>query len=134
MPSPLRPLANPPNPWASTDVEYLDGETPLAELEVYEDQTRGILARNDSPDVGFDWSVNPYRGCFHSCAYCYARPTHEYLSFGAGTDFERKIVVKKRAARSSCARPSSTRQSGRARSSSSAGSPTATSRSKRAIA
>jgi DNA repair photolyase len=97
MPSPLRPLANPPNPWASTDVEYLDGEVPLAELEVYEDQSRGILAHNSSPDVGFDWSVNPYRGCFHSCAYCYARPTHEYLSFGAGTDFDRKIVVKKRA-------------------------------------
>jgi DNA repair photolyase len=93
----LRPLANPPNPWASTELEYLDGERPLAELEVYEDQTRGILARNDSPDVGFDWSVNPYRGCFHACAYCYARPSHEYLSFGAGTDFERKIVVKRRA-------------------------------------
>ena len=70
---------------------------PLAELEVYEDQTRGILSHNDSPDVGFDWSVNPYRGCFHACAYCYARPSHEYLSFGAGTDFDRKIVVKKRA-------------------------------------
>jgi DNA repair photolyase len=97
VPSPLRPLANPPNPWATTDVEYLDGEVPLAELEVYEDQTRGILSHNDSPDVGFDWSVNPYRGCFHACAYCYARPSHEYLSFGAGTDFDRKIVVKKRA-------------------------------------
>jgi DNA repair photolyase len=97
VPSPLRPLANPPNPWASTDVEYLEGEVPLAELEVYEDQTRGLLAHNDSPDVGFDWSVNPYRGCFHACAYCYARPTHEYLSFGAGTDFDRKIVVKKHA-------------------------------------
>jgi DNA repair photolyase len=97
LPSPLRPLANPPNPWASTEVDYLDGEVPLAELEVYEDQTRGILAHNDSPDVGFDWSVNPYRGCFHGCAYCYARPTHEYLSFGAGTDFDRKIVVKKHA-------------------------------------
>lgn len=97
MPSPLRPLANPPNPWATTDVEYLDGETPLAELQVYEDHTRGILAHNDSPDVGFSWSVNPYRGCFHACTYCYARPSHEYLSFGAGTDFERKIVVKPRA-------------------------------------
>ena len=97
MPSPLRPLANPPNPWATTAVEYLDGEVPLAELEVYEDATRGILAHNDSPDVGFSWSVNPYRGCFHACAYCYARPSHEYLSFGAGSDFERKIVVKKRA-------------------------------------
>ena len=87
-------MANPPNPWASTGVEYLDGEAPKAALEVYEDRTRGILAHNDSPDVGFDWSVNPYRGCFHGCAYCYARPSHEYLSFGAGTDFDRKIVVK----------------------------------------
>jgi DNA repair photolyase len=92
--NPLQPVANPPNPWATSDVEYLDGETPLAELHVYEDHTRAILAHNDSPDVGFAWSVNPYRGCFHACAYCYARPSHEYLSFGAGTDFERKIVVK----------------------------------------
>ena len=98
VPAPLRPLANPPNPWATTSVEYLDGQRPVAELEVYEDETRGILSQNDSPDVGFRWSVNPYRGCFHACAYCYARPSHEYLSFGAGTDFERKIVVKKRAA------------------------------------
>lgn len=97
MPSPLRPVANPPNPWATSDVEYLDGEAPNAALEVYEDHTRGILAHNESPDVGFSWSVNPYRGCFHACAYCYARPSHEFLSFGAGTDFERKIVVKKRA-------------------------------------
>lgn len=97
MPSPLRPVANPPNPWATSDVEYLEGEAPHAALEVYEDHTRGILAHNDSPDVGFSWSVNPYRGCFHACAYCYARPSHEYLSFGAGTDFERKIVVKTRA-------------------------------------
>ena len=97
MPTPLRPLANPPNPWATTDVEYLDGEAPTAQLEVYEDRTRGILAHNDSPDLGFAWSVNPYRGCFHACAYCYARPSHEYLSFGAGTDFERKIVVKRHA-------------------------------------
>lgn len=79
-------------------MEYLEGEAPPASLEVYEDHTRGILAHNDSPDVGFSWSVNPYRGCFHACAYCYARPSHEYLSFGAGTDFERKIVVKTHAA------------------------------------
>jgi DNA repair photolyase len=63
-------------------------------LDVYEDRTRTIIARNDSPDLGFTYSVNPYRGCFHACAYCYARPGHEYLSFGAGTDFDRKIVVK----------------------------------------
>jgi DNA repair photolyase len=87
------PLSNPPNPWATTEVEYLEG-APEVRLEVYEDHTRQILAKNDSPDVGFTWSVNPYRGCFHACAYCYARPSHEYLSWGAGTDFDRKIVVK----------------------------------------
>jgi DNA repair photolyase len=89
-------IANPPNPWASTAVEYLEG-APQVKLEIYEDRTRSILASNDSPDVGFNFSVNPYRGCFHACAYCYARPGHEYLSFGAGTDFDRKIVVKVRA-------------------------------------
>jgi DNA repair photolyase len=94
----VRPVSNPPNPWLSTEVEYLD-EIPDAKLEVYEDHTREILASNDSPDVGFSWSVNPYRGCFHSCAYCYARPTHEYLGLGAGTDFDRKITVKPEAPR-----------------------------------
>src|SRR6266566_6628310 len=92
-----RPISNPPNPWLSTEVEYLD-EIPPARLEVYEDHTREILSHNDSPDVGFSWSVNPYRGCFHACAYCYARPSHEYLGFGAGTDFESKLVVKRNAA------------------------------------
>jgi DNA repair photolyase len=91
------PLSNPPNPWATTEVEYLEA-APEVRLEVYEDHTRTILARNDSPDVGFSYSVNPYRGCFHACAYCYARPSHEYLGMGAGTDFDRKIVVKPRAA------------------------------------
>src|SRR5262247_3579284 len=87
------PISNPPNPWAATEIEYVEG-APEVKLEVFEDQTRQILARNDSPDVGFTYSVNPYRGCFHACAYCYARPSHEYLSLGAGTDFDRKIVVK----------------------------------------
>jgi DNA repair photolyase len=91
------PIANPPNPWATTEVAYLDGEAPHVDLQVYEDHTHQILSKNDSPDIGFTWSVNPYRGCFHACAYCYARPSHEYLSFGAGTDFERKVVVKPRA-------------------------------------
>ena len=77
-------------------MEYLE-EVPPARLEVYEDSTREIIAHNDSPDVGFSWSVNPYRGCMHACAYCYARPGHEYLSFGAGTDFDTKIAVKLRA-------------------------------------
>ena len=94
----MRPvaIANPPNPWASTSVEYLEG-APEMKLEIYSDASRSILAKNDSPDVGFTYSVNPYRGCFHGCAYCYARPGHEYLGFGAGTDFDRKIVVKMRA-------------------------------------
>jgi DNA repair photolyase len=94
----VRPISNPPNPWLSTSVEYLD-EIPEAKLEVYEDHTREILAHNDSPDVGFSWSVNPYRGCGQACAYCYARPTHEYLGLGAGSDFETKITVKPDAAR-----------------------------------
>jgi DNA repair photolyase len=90
------PIANPPNPWDSTSVDYL-GEPPPQALQIFEDHTRSILAKNDSPDLGFTWSVNPYRGCQHACAYCYARPSHEYLSFGSGTDFDRKIVVKPQA-------------------------------------
>lgn len=91
------PISNPPNPWSSTEVEYLDG-IPPAQLEVYEDASKSIIAENDSPDISFRYSVNPYRGCLHGCAYCYARPSHEYLSFGAGTDFERKLMVKMKAA------------------------------------
>ncbi|HUJ14701.1 MAG TPA: PA0069 family radical SAM protein [Thermoanaerobaculia bacterium] len=58
------------------------------------DPSRTIIAHNDSPDVGFTYSINPYRGCEHGCVYCFARPTHEYLGFSAGLDFETKIVVK----------------------------------------
>ncbi len=89
-------LENPPSPWDRTVVDYF-GEPPEVRLEVFEDTSKSILSKNDSPDLGFRFSVNPYRGCFHACAYCYARPTHEYLGFGAGTDFERRIVVKPRA-------------------------------------
>ncbi len=88
-----RPVSNPPNPWQSLHAEWL-GEPPAAELEVFEEEARSIVAENDSPDVGFRYGVNPYRGCFHACAYCYARPTHQYLGWGAGTDFDRKIVAK----------------------------------------
>jgi DNA repair photolyase len=94
---PPAPVKNPPNPYGQATLEYF-GDAPAAELEVYEDHTQEILAKNNSPDVGFRFSVNPYRGCMHACAYCYARPSHEYLSFGAGTDFDRKIVVKMNAA------------------------------------
>src|SRR4030088_1179853 len=63
--------------------------------EFFRDDTQSIISRNNSPDVGFETSVNPYRGCEHGCAYCYARPTHEYLGFSAGLDFETKIMVKR---------------------------------------
>jgi DNA repair photolyase len=92
-----RRISNPPNPWRSDYVEWLDAP-PLVALEVYEEEAKSIIAHNDSPDVGFDWSVNPYRGCQHACAYCYARPTHQFLGFGAGTDFDSRIVVKRNAA------------------------------------
>lgn len=93
----MKKITNPPNRFLSFDYEYEDGSVPKAELEIYEDRSKSILSRNDSPDLMFRWSLNPYRGCSHACAYCYARPTHEYLGFGAGTDFETKIVVKKNA-------------------------------------
>ena len=92
-----QPLQNPPNPWHTSEVEYLE-EPPLSRPEPYEDFTKEIIAQNDSPDVSFRFSVNPYRGCMHACAYCYARPSHEYLGFGAGTDFDTKVAVKLRAA------------------------------------
>ena len=88
-----RPIRNPPNPWATAEVEWL-GEPPPARLEVFEERARSVLTANDSPDLALRWSVNPYRGCHHGCSYCYARRSHQYLGFGAGTDFERRIVVK----------------------------------------
>ena len=93
-----RPIHNPPNPYETTSVTWLEAP-PDQPVRVYEDATRNILAKNDSPDLSFSWSVNPYRGCLHACAYCYARPTHEYLGFGAGSDFETQIVIKPDAAR-----------------------------------
>lgn len=84
---------NPKNRWHSTHIEWLDAP-PVADLRIYEEEAKSILSSNNSPDLGFSWSVNPYRGCFHACSYCYARPTHQYLDLGAGTDFERKIFVK----------------------------------------
>jgi DNA repair photolyase len=65
---------------------------------VLEEQVRRILAGNDSPDIGFDLSINPYRGCEHGCVYCYARPTHSYLNLSPGLDFETRIVAKVNAA------------------------------------
>lgn len=90
----MRYIENPPNPWLTHSVEWL-GEPPESTLEVFEEQdTRSIISHNNSPDVSFDYSINCYRGCVHGCTYCFSRPTHEYLGYGAGTDFDRKIVVK----------------------------------------
>jgi len=66
--------------------------------EVIIDRTKSIIARNDSPDIPFDRSINPYRGCEHGCIYCFARPSHAYLGFSPGLDFETKIVAKPEAA------------------------------------
>jgi DNA repair photolyase len=74
-------------------------EKPRRETQFFRDLTKTIIARNDSPDVGFETSLNPYRGCEHGCIYCFARPTHEYLGMSAGLDFESKIMVKENAAK-----------------------------------
>jgi len=92
----LRPVENPPNPYATRHAEWLE-PPPAARLEIYEETSGSILSRNDSPDLPFTWSVNPYRGCQHACAYCYARPYHEYIDLGAGTDFDTKLIVKRNA-------------------------------------
>ena len=93
----MKLVNNPPNQFESQYREFLE-PPPSVKVQIYEDDTRSILSHNDSPDLAFRWSVNPYRGCFHACAYCYARPSHEYLGFGAGTDFESKLVIKRHAA------------------------------------
>jgi DNA repair photolyase len=93
----MRYIENPPNPWLTHSIDWI-GEPPAAKIEVFEEtETRSIISSNDSPDVAFDHSINCYRGCPHGCTYCFSRPTHEYLGYGAGTDFERKIIVKVKA-------------------------------------
>jgi len=99
--------ANPPNRFETlarvADPDVVDppadpDEPPRDPRTVYlRDPSRSIVATNQSPDVGFDASVNPYRGCEHGCVYCYARPSHEYLGYSAGLDFETKILVKEEA-------------------------------------
>ncbi|MFT3925614.1 MAG: PA0069 family radical SAM protein [Myxococcales bacterium] len=88
-----RAESNPRNRFQEAHLEWLE-EPPEVELEIQEVESKSILSRNDSPDLSFSYSANPYQGCYHGCAYCYARPTHQYLGMGAGTDFERKLMVK----------------------------------------
>jgi DNA repair photolyase len=82
-----------------TDIDCVEVDPPTDkqprhQTQYFRDGTKSIITRNSSPDVGFETSLNPYRGCEHGCIYCYARPTHEYLGFSAGLDFESKIMVK----------------------------------------
>ena len=92
--------ANPPNRFEKTSREAVvpDGaeweEMAAPATRLIPDHSRSVISRQDSPDVGFEASLNPYRGCEHGCAYCYARPTHEYLGFSSGLDFETQIMVK----------------------------------------
>lgn len=82
-------------------VEFDEGgvplERPAPRTQFFEDASESVLTRNDSPDVGASWGLNPYRGCEHGCSYCFARPFHEYLGWSSGLDFETRILVKRRA-------------------------------------
>jgi DNA repair photolyase len=90
--------ANPPNRFEKLsyvpDPEWAECEAPAPSTEYLRETPRAIISYNESPDIGFEASVNPYRGCEHGCVYCYARPYHEYLGFSSGLDFETKIVAK----------------------------------------
>src|SRR5262245_33256061 len=79
------------------DPDYSDPDALPPSTEYFRDLSTSALTTNDSPDVGFEVSLNPYRGCEHGCIYCYARPTHEFFGLSAGLDFESKIFVKERA-------------------------------------
>ena len=82
--------------WGTLDEDLAD--PPRLETTLTRDATRSIIARNESPDIGFDRSINPYRGCEHGCIYCYARPSHAYLGLSPGLDFETKLLFKPEAA------------------------------------
>src|SRR5258706_10255995 len=84
--------------WGALD-QMASEEHLLPTTQIIEERVKSILSRNDSPDIDFDLSINPYRGCEHGCIYCFARPTHSYLNMSPGLDFETKIIAKVNAAR-----------------------------------
>lgn len=71
-----------------------ESELPYLETILFQDKAKTVITRNDSPDIGFEQSINPYRGCEHGCIYCYARPSHAYMNMSPGLDFETKIFYK----------------------------------------
>jgi DNA repair photolyase len=90
----MRQVENPPNPYLKYSSEFL-GEPPATRLEVFEEATtRSVITKSFMPGMGDRFTVNCYRGCIHACTYCFARRYHEFLGYGAGTDFETKIVAK----------------------------------------
>jgi DNA repair photolyase len=95
--------SNPPNRFQrlslERDADWDPEQDPLPRTQFFRDRSSGVISCNDSPDIGYEASLNPYRGCEHGCIYCYARPTHEYLGFSSGLDFETKIMVKEDAPR-----------------------------------
>ena len=95
---------NPPNRFESvfrdpdSEIDISPDDEPRPDLTTYlNDHAKTIITYNDSPDIGFEAGINVYRGCEHGCVYCYARPTHEFLGFSSGLDFERKILIKEKA-------------------------------------
>jgi len=100
-------VENPPNRFEKIhlepDADWNPDEDSLPRTQFFKDHSKTVIARNDSPDISFQASLNPYRGCEHGCSYCYARPTHEFLGFSAGLDFESKIMVKEDAPELLCA-------------------------------
>ena len=90
--------SNPPNRFEriqlERDADWNPEDDPLPRTQFLKDRSQKIITTNESPDVGFEASINPYRGCEHGCVYCYARPFHEFLGFSSGLDFETKIMVK----------------------------------------
>ncbi len=83
--------------WGTLDQAASEEQVPVA-TQIIEERVKSILSSNDSPDISFDLSINPYRGCEHGCIYCFARPTHSYLNMSPGLDFETRIIAKVNAA------------------------------------